>query len=97
MRRTLISLAVAAVLMAPAAGLAYPDGGCAAPQNWPPQTADIYLRTCGVSLSSALARHNAKPATAKHGSAAAPVAASVGGVAGLTGLAIVSRRRKASK
>ena len=58
----LAAAAVAAMLVTPGTARAYPTGACAAPENWPAQTADIYLRTCGISLSDALAKKQA-PAT----------------------------------
>jgi hypothetical protein len=97
MRRFLVAAAVAAVLVVPSAALAYPEGGCAAPENWPPQTADIYLRTCGTSLSDALAKKQAPaaPVTAKHtGSAATPVAAGIGIAGAAAGFAVAAHRRR---
>jgi len=96
MRRFLVAAVVAAVLVVPSAALAYPEGGCAAPENWPPQTADIYLRTCGISLSDALAKKQAPaaPVTAKRGSAAAPVAAGVGIAGVAAGFAVATHRRR---
>jgi len=83
----------AAVVAIPSAALAYPEGGCAAPENWPAETASIYLRTCGISLSDALGAKNA-PAKPKHtGSNAAPVAAGVGAAGAVAAGAIVVRRR----
>lgn len=90
MRRFVIAAVTAAVLAVPSAALAYPEGGCAAPENWPPDTASIYLRTCGISLSDALA---AKKAPTKHSSAAGPAAASAGAVGAVAGAAVVMRRR----
>ena len=95
MRRFVAAAAVAAVLVVPGTARAYPTGGCAAPENWPAQTADIYLRTCGISLSDALAKKQAPAlkAPAKHaGSAATPVAAGVG-MAGVAVAVAVHRRR----
>jgi hypothetical protein len=96
MRRFLTAAAVAAVLVAPGAARAYPTGGCAAPENWPAQTASIYLQTCGISLSDALAKHEAPQAKAQpknSGSAATPVAAGIGSVTLAVGLLVAHKRR----
>src|SRR5437899_1765417 len=99
MRRLLAVAAVVAVLVVPSAARAYPNGGCAAPENWPPQTADIYLRTCGVSLSDALANKQAPTAPAsvpakRTGSAATPVAAGIGLAGVAAGFAVAAHRRR---
>jgi hypothetical protein len=95
MRRFLAAAAVAAVLVAPGAARAYPTGGCAAPENWPPQTASIYLRTCGISLQDALAKQQAPQTKAppKNSSSAAPVAAGIGSATLAVGLLVAHKRR----
>ena len=96
MRRFLAAAAVAAVLFAPGAARAYPTGGCAAPENWPPQTASIYLRTCGISLSDALAKQRSPQTKAppkNGGSAATPVAAGIGSATLAVGLLVAHKRR----
>jgi len=100
MRRFLIAAAVAAVLVAPGAARAYPTGGCAAPENWPPQTADIFQRTCGISLSDALAKEQASQTKAppkNSGSAAAPIAAGIGSATLAGALALVAHKRRSGR
>jgi hypothetical protein len=100
MRRSLAAAAIAAVLVAPGAARAYPTGGCAAPENWPPQTAEIYLRTCGISLQDALAKKQAPQtkAPSKQGSSAAtPLAAGIGSATLAGGLALVAHKRRSGR
>jgi hypothetical protein len=91
MRRLLVGAVAAAIIAVPTGALAYPPGGCAAPQNWPAEAADNYRRICGVSVSDALAGKTAKPPQTS--SPAGPVAASVGVFGAATGAVLFLRRR----
>jgi hypothetical protein len=97
MKRTIIAIVASAAILSGPAALAYPQGGCAAPENWPAGSESIYVRTCGISLDQALAQKagkQARPAAPKGSSATpiAPSAASIGVIG--TGLVLASRRRQ---
>jgi hypothetical protein len=95
MKKAIVVAAAAVALLTGPAALAYPQGGCAAPENWPAQTASIYQRTCGVSLADALAKKTTPVRPAAKGSSSAPLAASAASICVIgTGLVWASRRRQ---